>query len=241
MNRSAALSTCSSALQCRNKSVLMFLVKSVGQSISRSAQVSLDRSVQLFRSRSARVVEVEGTDLPMEDMEEAILAVTMEVKVGEGVIVDQVPAGEDQETLMMDYCQESLALVQANPRGRSQDMARGHLTQGCIFLARIMIPAQGHPDQASGGDRAMQAAVMEEEDQDTLVEGALGDHQVDHPVVTPVEGEAMEDLPVEAMLVMDMEVRLEGPLEAVRLFPGNNVEQFRNNNVEMFLPRSAAM
>lgn len=142
---------------------------------------------------------------------------------------------------MMDYCQESLALVPANLRGRSQDMARGQLTQGCIFLARTMIPAQGHPDQASGGDRAMVAAVMEEEDQDTPVEGALLDHQVDPPVVIPVEGEAMEDLPVEAMVVMDMEIRLEGPLEAVRLFPGNNVEQFRNNNVEMFLPRSAAM
>jgi len=51
----------------------------------------------------------------------------------------------------------------------------------------------------------------------------------------------MEDLPVEAMLVMDMEVKLEGPLEAVRLFPGNSVEQFRNSNVEMFLPRSAAL
>ena len=65
----------------------------------------------------------------------------------------------------------------------------------------------------------------------------MEDHQVDHPVVTPVEGEAMEDLPVAAMLVMDME----GPLEAVRLFPGNSVEQFRNSNVEMFLPRSAAL
>jgi len=221
----------------------MFQVKSVGQSTSRSAQVSLGRSAQLFRYRSARVVEVEGMHLPMEDMEEAVLVVTMEVKMGEGVIVDhQVPAMEAQETLMMDYCQESLAQVPANLRGRSQDMARGQLTQGCIFLARTMIQAQGLPDQASGGDRVMVvAAVMEEEDQDTPVEGALLDHQVDPQVVIPVEGEAMEDLPVEAMVVMDMEVRLEGPLKAVRLFPGNNVEQFRNNNVEMFLPRSAAM
>lgn len=94
MSRSAALSTCSSALQCRNKSVQMFLVKSVGQSTSRSAQVSLDRNAPLFRYRSARVVEVECMDLPMEDMEEAVLVATMEVKMGEGVIVDHpVPAG----------------------------------------------------------------------------------------------------------------------------------------------------
>lgn len=157
MSRSAALSTCSSALQSRNKNVQMFLVKSVGRSTSRSAQVSLDRSAQLFRNRSAQVVEVEGMDLLME---EAVLVV-MEVKAGEGVIVEhQVPAGEDQETLMMDYCQESLVLVPANQRGRSQDMVRGHLTQGCIFLVRIMIPAQGLPDQASDGDRAIVAAVM---------------------------------------------------------------------------------
>jgi len=127
----------------------MFLVKSVGQSTSRSAQVSRDRNAPLFRNRSVRVVEVEGMDLPMEDMEEAVLVATMEVKVGEEVIVDHpVQAGEAQETLMMDYCQESLALVPANLRGRSQDMARGQLTQGCIFLARTMTPAQGHPDQA---------------------------------------------------------------------------------------------
>lgn len=114
--------------------------------------MSLDRSAQLFRNRSAQVVEVEG-------MEEVLVA--MEVKAGEGVIAEhQVPAGEDQETLMMDYCQESLVLVPANPRGRSQDMVRGHLTQGCIFLVRIMIPAQGLPDQALDGDRAIVAAVM---------------------------------------------------------------------------------
>ena len=66
------------------------------------------------------------------------------------------------------------------------------------------------------------------------------DHQVDHPVQedqdTPVEGEAMEDLPVEAMVVV-----MGDPLEDVRQFLGNNAGQFRNSNVEMFLPRSAAL
>lgn len=75
------------------------------------------------------------------------------------------------------------------------------------------------------------------------------DHQVDHPVQedqdhpvqdTPVEGEAMEDLPVEAMVVV-MVVKVGDPLEAVRQFLGNNAEQFRNSNVEMFLPRSATL
>ena len=70
------------------------------------------------------------------------------------------------------------------------------------------------------------------------------DHQVDHPVQedqdTPVEGEAMEDLPVEAMVVV-MVVKVGDPLEDVRQFLGNNAGQFRNSNVEMFLLRSAAL
>lgn len=50
----------------------------------------------------------------------------------------QVQAGVDQETLMMAFYQESLALVLANPRGKSQDMAKGQQIHGCISLMRIV-------------------------------------------------------------------------------------------------------
>ena len=210
----------------------MFPVKSVGQSTNRSAPVSQDRSAPLCRNRSAQVVEEDHLVGGME--EEAALEAAMEVRVGEGVMEGhQAQAGEDQEALMMAFCQEVLALVPANPRGRSQDMARGQQTPGCISQVRTVTPARGHQeDQASGGARAMAAAAVEEE--------AMEDHPVDHQVQedSPVEGEAIQDLPVEAVPVVAMEV---DPLEVVELFQGNNAEQFKNNNVEMFLPRNAAL
>ena len=154
----------------------------------------------------------------------------------------QAQAWEDQAVLMMAFCQEVMALVPANPRGRSQGMARGQQTPGCISQVRTVNPAQGHQeDQASGGARVMAAAAVEVEDLDIPVEEeAMEDHPVDHQVqeVSPVEEEAIQDLPVEAVPVVAMEV---DPLEVVGLFPGNNAEQFRNSNVEMFLPRSAAL
>ena len=217
----------------------MFPVKSVGQSTNRSVPVCQDRSVPLCRNRSAPV------DHQVGDMEEgeAALEAAMEVRAEEGVMEDhRAQAGEDQEALMMAYCQEVMVLDPANPRGRSRDMAKGQQTPGCISQVRTVNPAQGHQeDQASGGARVMAAAAVEVEDLDIPVEEeAMEDHPVDHPVQedSPVEGEAIQDLPVEAVPVVAMEV---DPLEVVGLFPGNNAEQFRNSNVEMFLPRSAAL
>ena len=212
----------------------MFPVKSVGQSTNKSVPVCQDRSAPLCRNRSAL-----EEDHQVGDMEEEA---AMEVRAAEAVMEDhQAQAGEDQEALMMAYCQEFLALVPANPRGRSQDMARGQQTPGCISQVRTVTPALGHQeDQASGGARAMAAAVEEEDLDIPVEEEAMEDHPVDHQVQedSPVEGEAIQDLPVEAVLVVAMEV---DPLEAVGPFPGNNAEQFRNSNVEMFLPRSAAL
>lgn len=51
----------------------------------------------------------------------------------------QVQAGVDQETLMMAFYQESLALVLVNPRRRSQDMAKGQQIHGYISLMRTVI------------------------------------------------------------------------------------------------------
>ena len=192
-----------------------------------------DRSAPLCRNRSAQV-----EDHPVGDMEEEEAP---EVAM-EGVMKGhQAQAWEDQAVLMMAFCQEVMALVPANPRGRSQGMARGQQTPGCISQVRTVIPAQGHQeDQASGGARAMAAAVEEEDLDIPEEEEAMEDHPVDHPVQedSPVEGEAIQDLPVEAVPVVAMEV---DPLEVVGLFPGNNAEQFRNSNVEMFLPSSAAL
>lgn len=111
----------------------MFPVKSVEQLTSRSAPVCLDRSVPQCRNKSVLV------EHPVVDMEEVVLVVAMEVKVQEGVMGGhQVQAGVDQETLMMAFCQESLALVLANPRGKSQDMAKGQQIHGCISLMRTV-------------------------------------------------------------------------------------------------------
>ena len=109
----------------------MFPVKNVGQSTNRSVPVCQDRSVPLCRNRSAQV------DHQVGDMEEeAALEAAMEVMEGH-----QAQAGEDQEALMMAYCQEFLALVPANPRGRSQDMARGQQTPEYISQVRTVTPA----------------------------------------------------------------------------------------------------
>ena len=68
-------------------------------------------------------------------------------------------------------------------------------------------------------DHQVDHPVQEDQDhpvQDTLVEGeAMEDHPVQVDQDTLVEGEAMEDLPVEAMVVV-MVVKVGDPLEAVR-------------------------
>ena len=97
-----------------------------------------DRSVPLCRNRSAQVDHQVGD---MEEGEAALEAAT-EVRAEEGVMEDhRAQAGEDQEALMMAYCQEFLALVPANPRGRSQDMARGQQTPEYISQVRTVTPA----------------------------------------------------------------------------------------------------
>lgn len=106
----------------------MFPVKNVEQLTSRSAPVCLDRSVPQCRNKSVLV------EHPVVDMEEVVLVVAMEGVMGG----HQVQAGVDQETLMMAFYQESLALVLANPRGKSQDMAKGQQIHGCISLMRIV-------------------------------------------------------------------------------------------------------
>ena len=121
MSRSAILSTRSSAPQFRSRSVLKFPAKNVDLSTSKSAPVCPNRSVPLCSSKSALV-------------EEAIQS-------------HMAQAGEGQGALMMDFCLVTMALPQANPKGRSQDMARGQLILECIFLMRTVMPARGQLDQ----------------------------------------------------------------------------------------------